>query len=113
MKLRLIPIGEGGSPARCPGTMTPAARDAVEGTAHLYSEIGFHPPWIGYLVDWDGDVVGACAFLSPPQDGRVDIVCQTFAEYEGRGLSAEMERQLVQMARDHDASLEVVTRSTA
>ena len=111
MKLRLIPIGEDGSPARCPGNMTPAARDAMEGTAHLYTEVGFHPPWVGYLADWDGDVVGSCAFKSPPKDGRVEIAYHTFAEYEGRGLSSEMARQLVQMAHDADAQVEVIAHT--
>jgi RimJ/RimL family protein N-acetyltransferase len=100
MKLRLIEIRADGSPARCPGFMPPAARDVLEGTAVLYESSGFHPPWIGYLADRDGEVVGACAFKSPPVQNRVEISYFTFPEYEGRGIAAEMARQLVRIARD-------------
>ncbi|HKY92282.1 MAG TPA: GNAT family N-acetyltransferase, partial [Nevskiaceae bacterium] len=92
MKLRLIEIGPDGSPARCPGFLPPAARDVLEGMAVLYEAEGFHKPWIGYLVDRDGDVVGTCAFKGPPKDGRVEIAYHTFPEYENRGMAREMAR---------------------
>jgi [ribosomal protein S5]-alanine N-acetyltransferase len=98
MKLRLIEIGADGAPARCPGHIPPAARDVLEGTVHLYEAGGFHPPWVGYLADRDGDIVGACAFKAPPRDGRVEIAYMTFPEFEGRGIASEMARQLVQFA---------------
>lgn len=111
MKLRLIQIGADGSPARCPGHLPPAARDVLEGTANLYETTGFMPPWVGYLADRDGDVVGACAFKSPPQDGRVEISYFTFPEYEGRGIGAEMARQLVQLAQQADPALAVIAQT--
>lgn len=111
MKLRLIEIGADGTPARCPGHMPPAARDVMEGTANLYEAVGFTPPWVGYLADRDGDVVGACAFKSPPENGRVEIAYHTFPEYEGRGIAAEMARQLVQLARQADPTLVVVAQT--
>ena len=48
--LRLIAILDGGQPAFCAGEMPPAARDVLEATALLYDDVGFVPPWIGYLV---------------------------------------------------------------
>lgn len=111
MKLRLIEIGADGAPARCPGHIPPAGRDVLEGTAMLYEATGFHPPWVGYLADRDGDIVGACAFKSPPQDGRVEIAYMTFAEFEGRGIAAEMARQMVQMARQAQPELVVVAQT--
>lgn len=111
MKLRLIEIGADGTPARCPGTIPPAGRDVLEGTANLYEANGFHPPWVGYLADRDGDVVGACAFKAPPEAGRVEIAYMTFSEYEGRGIAAEMARQLVQMARQAEATLTVIAQT--
>jgi [ribosomal protein S5]-alanine N-acetyltransferase len=100
MKLRLIEIGADGAPARCPGHISPAGRDVLEGTVHLYEAGGFHPPWVGYLADRDGDIVGACAFKSPPHEGRVEIAYVTFPEFEGRGIASEMTRQMVQIARE-------------
>lgn len=113
MKLRLIEIGADGAPSRCPGNLPPAARDVMEGTVNLYAHEGFEPPWVGYLADWDGDVVGACAFLSPPREGRVEISCQTFAGFSGRGLATEMTRQLVQRARAADPEIEILAQTEA
>lgn len=111
MKLRLIEIRVDGSPARCPGLMPPAARDVLEGTAALYESSGFVPPWVGYLADRDGDVVGTCAFKSPPRDGRVEIAYHTFPEYERRGIATEMARQLVKLAADTDPSVTVTAQT--
>ncbi|WP_420466712.1 GNAT family N-acetyltransferase [Panacagrimonas sp.] len=111
MKLRLIEIGADGAPARCPGYTPPSARDAIEGTVNLYEAVGFEPPWVGYLADWDGDVVGTCAFKSPPQDGVVEIALQTFAGFEGRGVAQEMTRQLVQRAHAADPGLTVLAQT--
>ncbi|MGQ0619296.1 MAG: GNAT family N-acetyltransferase [Panacagrimonas sp.] len=111
MKLRLIEIRADGSPARCPGFMPPAARDVMEGTAVLYEAVGFHPPWVGYLADRDGDVVGACAYKSPPEEGRVEISYHSFPEYEGRGIATEMARQLVRMAREAVPDVVVIAQT--
>ena len=111
MKLRLIEIGADGAPARCPGHIPPAGRDVLEGTVHLYEAGGFHPPWVGYLADRDGDIVGACAFKSPPQDGRVEIAYMTFPEFEGRGIASEMARQMVNLARQAQPDVTVVAQT--
>lgn len=111
MKLRLIEIGRDGTPARCPGHVPPAARDVLEGTVNLYESSGFAPPWVGYLADRDGDIVGAGAFFGAPNEGRVEFGYQTFAEYEGRGVGAEIARQLVKLARDTDPAIMLVAQT--
>lgn len=111
MKLRLIEIGRDGAPARCPGHIPPSGRDVIEGTVVMYEALGFHPPWIGYLADRDGDIVGACAFKSPPREGRAEIACVTFREFEGRGIAGEMARQLVKLAQDADPSVALVAHT--
>lgn len=113
MKLRLIEIGREGAPARCPGQIPPAARDVLEGTVNLYESSGFVPPWIGYLADRDGDIVGAGAFFGAPRDGKVELGYQTFAEYEGRGVGSEIARMLVKLARDTDPSVTLLAQTEA
>lgn len=112
MKLRLIEIREDGSPARCPGAMPPAARDAAEGTAMLYQDIGFAPPWVGYLADWDGELVASCAFKSAPKDGSVEIAWQTFPGWEGRGIATRMLLELLRLARQADPGLSVFAQTS-
>lgn len=113
MKLRLIEIGRDGSPERCPGNMPPAARDVVEGTVNLYQAVGYQPPWVGYLADRDGEVVGACAFLAPPSEGRVEVRCESFPEYRARGVGSEMLRQMVRMAREAQPGVVVFMQTEA
>lgn len=111
MKLRLIEIARDGSPARCTGFMSPAARDAMEGTAAFYEAVGFTPPWLGYLVDRDGDVVGSCAFKGAPSGGEVEIAYQVFAGFENRGIGTETARQLVRIAREADPAITVTAQT--
>lgn len=111
MKLRLIEIARDGSPARCTGFMSPAARDAMEGTAAFYDVVGFAPPWIGYLVDRDGDIVGSAAFKGAPSGGEVEIAYQVFAGFESRGVGTETARQLLRLAREADPALTVTAQT--
>lgn len=111
MKLRLIEIGEDGTPARCPGQIPPSGRDVLEGTVNLYAHCGFAPPWIGYLADRDGNVVGACTFKGAPRDRCVEIAFMTFPEYERRGVAGEMARQLVQIAQQADPQVMLVAHT--
>jgi RimJ/RimL family protein N-acetyltransferase len=111
VKLRLIEIGQDGAPARCPGYLSPAARDALEGTAAFYEIVGFAPPWIGYLGDRDGDIVGSCAFKGAPENGRVEIAYQIFPGFEAKGLATEMTRQLVKLAQQADPSVLLVAHT--
>ena len=46
----LVSITISGAPAREVPELPEAAREALAGTAMLYREEGFEPPWIGYLV---------------------------------------------------------------
>ena len=107
VKLRLIEIGRDGSPERCPGEMPPAARDVVEGTVVMYDEVGYQPPWVGYLADRDGEVVGACAFMSPPENGQVEVRVESFPEYRARGVGSEMTRQMIRMARNAEPGVAI------
>lgn len=76
------------------------ARDVCDACAALYQRTGFVQPWIGYLALLDEEIVGTCAFKSPPCDGCVEIAYFTFPGHEGRGIATEMARPLVQLALD-------------
>jgi ribosomal-protein-alanine N-acetyltransferase len=109
--LRLIAILDGGQPAFCAGELSPQARDVLDGTAQLYAADGFVPPWIGYLAQAGGEIVGSCAFKAPPRDGEVEIAYHTFAEHEGRGIATAMAEKLIAVARQHAPALTVSART--
>ena len=107
----LVSITISGAPAREVPDLPEAAREALAGTAMLYREEGFEPPWIGYLVIVDGACVGTCAFKCAPRDGRVELAYFTFPGYEGRGLATRMCSELVTLARRADPAI-VITAQT-
>lgn len=103
--MELIPITISGRPAREVPELPDVALEALSGTAMLYRESGFEPPWIGYLVVEDGACVGTCAFRCAPREGRVELAYFSFPGHEGRGLATRMCGALVTMARTADPGI--------
>ncbi|MEZ0388217.1 MAG: GNAT family N-acetyltransferase [Verrucomicrobium sp.] len=111
MNIRLLPIREEGKQLE-PLPELPAEADGIlEMNRSLYAAQGFVPPWIAYLAVDDSGVKGTCAFKSPPVNGRVEIAYFSFPGNEAQGLATEMARQMVQMAREADASM-IITAKT-
>ncbi len=108
--LQLIEIDEDGNPAE-DVSITDIIRSACEATVGVYQQTGFHRPWIGYLAEQDGQLVGMCGFKSPPQNGRIEIAYGTTPGNEGRGIATQMARQLVQMARETEEGITVVAQT--
>ena len=67
-------------------------------TLAIYPEAGPFYPWVGYLVEEQNMLIGACAFKSPPINGTVEIAYFTFPEYERRGKATNMATQLLEIA---------------
>jgi len=77
-----------------------------------YHQTGYNPPWIGYFVLRDGQVVGVGGFVGKPENGRVEIAYGTFEQNEGQGVASFACRQLTAIARITDPSL-VITAKTS
>ena len=71
----------------------------------FYCKVGYNPPWIGYFVVEQNEVLGACGFVGKPKDGRVEIAYGTRKEHEGRGIASFSCRQLIQIARTADQGI--------
>ena len=110
-KLRLISIGPDGAPTEPVVELTDVAREACASTAALYANVGFVPPWIGYLGIVRNDVIGTCAFKAPMQGQRVEIAYFTFPEFEGRGYATRMARALVHVAAAASPGVLVVAQT--
>ncbi len=77
-----------------------------------YPKIGFHPPWIGYFIVKDKQVVGSCSFTGPPQAGKVEIAYWTFKQFEGQGIASYACKGLISIAKATDPTI-VLTAKTA
>jgi [ribosomal protein S5]-alanine N-acetyltransferase len=112
MRIQLIPIDEQGYPAEGVGRLDEVAKQVCHATVSLYRSTRYLPPWIGYLVTHDQQLVGACAFKSPPlhegADDRVEIGYFTFPQFEGRGIATEMVRELLRLAHASAPQLTIV-----
>jgi quercetin dioxygenase-like cupin family protein len=108
--MHLIEIVEDGTPAEDSGS-TDLIQSVCAAMVGVYQKSGFQRPWIGYLVEVDGNVVGTCGFKSPPQDDRVEIAYFTFPGNEGRGFATQMARKLIQIAQAANDHVEIVAQT--
>lgn len=109
--VRLVQIDSSGHPAEPVDDLPEVAREVCSVSAYLYESTGFIPPWVGYLALAGDRCVGTCAFKSPPKDARVEIVCFTFPEHEGRGYASAMLRGLLEMADGPGEGLAVIAQT--
>jgi RimJ/RimL family protein N-acetyltransferase len=86
-------------------------RQLLEMWAAYYPKIGYHPPWIGYFIKRNGQIVGACGFTGPPKAHRVEVSYWTFTDYEGQGIATEACKQMVGIAKTAEPSI-VITAKT-
>jgi RimJ/RimL family protein N-acetyltransferase len=74
-------------------------QQVISATLDMYTHIGFHKPWVGYLVVDSDVIVGAAGFNGVPENNEVEISYFTFQEYEGKGYAAFACRELIKIAK--------------
>ncbi len=107
----------------------PAYRDALSGgrwaeaATRVHAVVGprvpataqriEEPTWEWYFVGdrHTGDLVGSCAFKSPPTEGSVEIAYFTYPPFEGRGYATAMARRLIELARMSAAIRRVIAHT--
>lgn len=77
-----------------------------------YPRIGYNFPWVGYFVMRDNQIVGACGFIGPPINNRVEVGYGTFKEFEGQGIATLACRKLISIAKNSADNL-IITAKTA
>lgn len=99
-RFRLISCDKDGQPTAPLGALPPMLIQNCQGTAALYREIGFEPPWVGYIAAVGDDAVGGGAFVGAPENGEVEIAYFTLAEFEGRGFARQTATGLISILDD-------------
>jgi RimJ/RimL family protein N-acetyltransferase len=108
--MRLIEIDIHGKP-NTSIELSEVAKSICESTVKLYEKQGFSPPWIGYLAEKDGQIVGTCAFKSAPVKNRVEIAYFTFPVFERQGIATEMILQLIKIAKSYNPDLTIFAQT--
>ncbi len=110
MTLQLIEISVDGQPCQ-DVSKNDLISSVCKATSQLYGQVGFVPPWIGYLATLEGHVVGTCSFKSPPKNIHVEIAYFTLPGNEGRGIGTEMARKLIEIARMADSKMVILAQT--
>jgi RimJ/RimL family protein N-acetyltransferase len=109
--MKLIEITKNGIPA-CPIAKLPdVATEVMSGTAEMYKNCGYQPPWVGYLAIHNGKCVGTCAFKAPPIEGSVEIAYFTFPDNEGQGIATSMARCLIEKAISESQGIRICAQT--
>lgn len=108
---RLVQCDIAGEPVEKIAGMPDQLRSNCIGSAQLYTNIGFVPPWVSYVALADSTPVGGGAFVGPPVRGRVELAYFTLDECEGRGFATRTARGLIEIARDHEPGV-ILTAKT-
>ncbi|MEL6675941.1 MAG: GNAT family N-acetyltransferase [Bacteroidota bacterium] len=77
----------------------------------FYQQVGYAPPWIGYIAIRGDQAVGTCSFKGPPREGKVEIAYFTFPEFEGQGIGTEMARLLTQIGQEAGQKVRLTART--
>jgi ribosomal-protein-alanine N-acetyltransferase len=80
--------------------------------AAYYEKIGFKPPWVGYFIMQQNQVVGTCGFTGKPNGGRVEIAYWTFPEFQGNGIASFACKELIVLSKNADPKV-IITAKTS
>ena len=80
-------------------------------TIDYFNRIGYNPPWIGYYVEKEGEIVGSAAYKGKPKDGAVEIAYGVFTQHQNKGIGTEICRDLVNLALETDPTVHIIART--
>jgi RimJ/RimL family protein N-acetyltransferase len=85
--------------------------EIVQMTVNYYKAIGFVEPWIGYLAEVDGKLVGSAGFKGQPINGKIEIAYGIFDAYQKQGMGTAICNELVNLVLKTDPSIKITART--
>jgi RimJ/RimL family protein N-acetyltransferase len=76
-----------------------------------FKKIGYVPPWIGYFVELNSELIGSAAFKGEPTNGKVEIAYGTMEAFRNRGLGTRICNELVMLSLKTDPSIKITART--
>lgn len=89
----------------------PFCQESLQMTIDFFQKVGYVPPWIGYYVERENNLVGVGAFKGPPVNGTVEIAYGTFEPYQQQGVGAGICTLLVDLALKTDPAVRITART--
>lgn len=109
--MRLHPIDDGLDLSTLQIGDLQLVESVVSATRKMYTSVGSIAPWIGFLAEVGGQIVGTCGFKGPPVDGAVEIAYFTFPEFENQGIATRMAESMIEIARHTNGSIRVLAQT--
>ncbi len=107
MKLIIIDLDKSAPPIQ----HTENSRELIKLYEEFYKKIGFNPPWVGYYIIRNDEVVGSCGFTGQPENDEVEIAYWTFSEFENQGIASFACRELVRLTRMTNPFLTIIAKT--
>ena len=92
-------------------TSNPSCREIVDMTVAFYQRVGFSPPWIGYFVRHNDEIVACVGFKGKPLEGTVEIAYGTFENFRQKGMGTAACKLLIDVALKTDPLMRVTART--
>ena len=79
----------------------------------FYNRVGYVPPWMGYYVKHDNELVASVGFKGPPVNGMIEIAYGVFEPFQRKGIGTAVCKMLVDLAIKTDPSIKITARTFA
>jgi len=89
----------------------PLLKDTLSMTIEFFKRIGYVPPWIGYYVRHNDQLVGSAAFKGQPVNGKVEIAYGTMEHRRNQGIGTQICKELVELSLKTDPSVKITART--
>ena len=89
----------------------PLCKESLHMTIQFYKAVGYSPPWIGYYVQLNNELVAAAGFKGRPIHGAVEIAYGTFEKFQRKGIATAVCKKLVKLSLKTDPTVRITART--
>lgn len=113
--VKLLPIGHSGEVDGLSqdgiDQLPEMIQEVVTQMADYYAGAGFQEPWVAYVTNHEGEIVGGGTFKSAPYNDQVEIAFYTLPEFENQGMATATAQALIDLAIQTDEELKIVAQT--
>ena len=77
----------------------------------FYNRVGYVPPWIGYYVKHNNELVASVGFKGPPVNNTIEIAYGVHEPYRNKGIGIAVCKLLVDLSLKTDPTVKITART--
>ncbi len=78
----------------------------------FFNSVGYNPPWIGYYVKKENQIVGMAAYKGKPINNKVEIAYGAIERFQHQGVGTDICKMLVELSLDTDPKIEITAKTS-